>query len=255
MGVTGVDPVAPLMDTSAAGIELREQGFVKVDECLRTSTPGVWSFGDVAGNFLFRHCANFEGEYLMENVIYPIAYARGLLSEQQKSLLPDSVRQKFGQGDWANPNALAQALEYPPLDYDQGMPWAVFSNPQVAGIGAAEDDLMAKGLKEGVDYVKGINPYEKSAMGDARMSDHGFVKILVDVKTRRILGCVVVGFEASTMVHQVIPIMRTRGLLGDCLYMIYVHPALPEIFRNACRKARDALVACGADVPLKLRLK
>lgn len=169
--------------------------------------------------------------------------------------MPAAVRDKFGQGEWDDPDALARALQYPPLDYDQGMPWAVFSNPQVAGIGASEDGLIAKGLVEGVDYIKGINPYEKSAMGDARMSDHGFVKVLVDVKTRRILGCVVVGYEASTMVHQVIPVMRMRGLLDDCLYMIYIHPALPEIFRNACRKARDALVSCGADVPLKLRLK
>lgn len=252
---SGVDMVASLMDAQHANIELRDQGIVKVDDCLRTTAPGVWSFGDAAGNYLFRHCANFEGEYLLENVVYPIALAKGLLSAEQQAWLPAAVIAKFGSGDWSDPNAVAQALEYPALDYGQGMPWAVFSNPQVAGIGDSEDDLNAKGLVEGKDYIKGINPYEKSAMGDARMSDHGFVKVLVEVQTRRILGCVIVGYEASTMVHQVIPVMRTRGLLDDCLYMIYIHPALPEIFRNACRKARDALVACGGDVPLKLRLK
>lgn len=254
--VTGVDPVAPLMDTNNASIELREKGFVKVDECLRTTAPAVWSFGDIAGNFLFRHCANFEGEYLLEHVIYPIALARGLLSPEQKALLPPDVVEKFSKGEWAkDPDALAQALQYPAIDYEQGMPWAVFSNPQVAGIGESEDELIARGLVDGVDYVKGINYYKNSAMGDARMSDHGFAKILVETKTRKILGCVIVGYEASTMVHQVIPIMRTRGLLDDCLYMIHIHPALNEIFRNACRKARDALVASGANVPLKLRLK
>lgn len=252
---TGVDSVAPRMDTQKAGIELRDKGFVKVDPCLRTTAPGVWSFGDVAGNFFFRHCANFEGEYLLENVIYPIALGKGVLKPEQQALLPASVLEKFSQGKLKDPDAVAGALEYPPLDYEQGMPWAVFSNPQVAGIGASEDELIAQGMKEGVDYVKGINPYAKSAMGDARMSDHGFVKILVDMKTRRVLGCVIVGYEASTMVHQVIPIMRTRGLLDDCLYMIHIHPALNEIFRNACRKARDALVTSGAEVPLKLRLK
>jgi len=253
---TGVDTPAALMDTQKASIELREGGFVKVDSCLRTTAPGVWSFGDAAGNYLFRHCANFEGEYLLENVVYPIALGKGLLTPEQKALLPAAVIEKFSKGELAkDPDAFAGALEYPPLDYDQGMPWAVFSNPQVAGIGASEDELIAKGLRDGVDYVKGINPYASSAMGDARMSDHGFVKILVDTKTRRVLGCVIVGYEASTMVHQVIPIMRTRGLLDDCLYMIHIHPALNEIFRNACRKARDALVAGGFDVPLKLRLK
>eukprot|EP00930_Biecheleria_cincta_P045127 TRINITY_DN31106_c0_g1_i1.p1 TRINITY_DN31106_c0_g1~~TRINITY_DN31106_c0_g1_i1.p1 ORF type:complete len:564 (-),score=103.83 TRINITY_DN31106_c0_g1_i1:312-1934(-) len=252
---TGVDPVGPSLDLQKTGVELKPKGFVKVDECLRTTAPGIWSFGDLAGNYLFRHCANFEGEYLLENVIYPIAYSKGLLSPEMVGLLPADVVKTLSGGSFASADALAQALSYPPLDYEQGMPWAVFSNPQVAGIGFSEDELQAKGMVDGKDYVKGINPYSKSAMGDARMSDHGFVKILVETKTRKILGCVIVGYEASTMIHQLIPVMRTRGCLEDCLYMIYIHPALPEIFRNACRKARDELVKCGAEVPLKLRLK
>eukprot|EP00931_Biecheleriopsis_adriatica_P018170 TRINITY_DN12806_c1_g2_i1.p1 TRINITY_DN12806_c1_g2~~TRINITY_DN12806_c1_g2_i1.p1 ORF type:complete len:587 (-),score=129.98 TRINITY_DN12806_c1_g2_i1:18-1778(-) len=255
---TGVDPVGPQLDLQNTGVELKEKGFVQVDGCLRTKASGIWSYGDLAGNYLFRHCANFEGEYLMEHVVYPLALAKGLLSPEQTALLPTEVVEKFSPEkakSFATPEALADALSYPPLDYDQGMPWAVFSNPQVAGIGFSEDELIAKGMVEGKDYIKGINNYASSAMGDARLSDHGFVKILVEVKTRKILGCVVVGYEASTMVHQVIPVMRERGRLEDCLYMIYIHPALPEIFRNACRKARDALVKCGAEVPLKLRLK
>merc|ERR1712007_284677 len=141
-------------------------------------------------------------------------------------------------------------LEYPPIDYT-GMPWAVFSNPQVAGVGMSEEEVQAAGLK----YVKGVNMYSSSAMGDARMSDHGFSKLLIELGTRRILGCVMVGYEASTMIHTVIPLMRHGGRLEDLLYMIYIHPALPEILRNSARKARDALVAAGDDVPLKLRLK
>ena len=135
------------------------------------------------------------------------------------------------------------------------MPWAVFSNPQVAGVGASEDQLIAKGMKEGVDYVKGVNPYKSSAMGDARMSDNGFAKVLISTHDRSVLGSVVVGYEASTMIHQVIPVFTQAGKLDDLLYMIHIHPALNEIMRNACRKARNALVEGGFDIPLKLRLK
>lgn len=92
-------------------------------------------------------------------------------------------------------------------------------------------------------------------MGDARLSDHGFVKLLVELGTRRILGCHIVGYEASTMIHQVIPLMRLQGKLDDLLYCIYIHPALNEILRNAARNARDALMESGAPIPLKLRLK
>lgn len=49
--------------------------------------------------------------------------------------------------------------------------------------------------------------------------------------------------------------MRLGGKLEDLLYMIHIHPALNEIVRNAARKARDALVEAGDDVPLRLRLK
>ena len=48
---------------------------------------------------------------------------------------------------------------------------------QVAGVGLSEEEAIAKGLR----YVKGVNPYSKSAMGDARVSDHGFAKLLIEV--------------------------------------------------------------------------
>merc|ERR1712048_1484450 len=84
--------------------------------------------GDPAGNFLFRHCANFEGEYLLENVIHPLAEAK-TANKATKDL--------------------GASLKYSPIDYT-GMPWAVFSNPQVAGVGMSEEEVQAAGL----DYVK-----------------------------------------------------------------------------------------------------
>eukprot|EP00811_Abedinium_folium_P032372 NODE_5421_length_1772_cov_11.789666.p1 GENE.NODE_5421_length_1772_cov_11.789666~~NODE_5421_length_1772_cov_11.789666.p1 ORF type:complete len:525 (+),score=135.72 NODE_5421_length_1772_cov_11.789666:65-1639(+) len=208
------------LNLEATGVALREGGCVAVDECLRTTREGIWAFGDFAGNYFFRHSANFEGEYLLENVIHTLKVTG------------------------SPPTA------YEPIDYT-GMPFAVFSNPQVAGVGLTEEQCQQRGLS----YVKGVNAYSKSAMGDARMSDHGFAKLLIERGTRRILGCICVGYEASTMVHQAIPLFRLGGKLEDLLYCVYIHPALNEILRNAARKARDALVEAGDDIPLKLRLK
>jgi dihydrolipoamide dehydrogenase len=80
-------------------------------------------------------------------------------------------------------------------------------------------------------------------MGMALLSDHGFVKILIERRTRNILGVHIIGEEASNMVHMVIALMYKNGTLDDLLNMIYIHPALPEIVRNAARKARTALDA------------
>ena len=77
---TGVTPSSAQLNPAAGGIQLRQGGFVKVDGRLRTSAQNVWAFGDVAGNYLFRHCANFEGEYLMEKV-------RGFRSSPQRVVL------------------------------------------------------------------------------------------------------------------------------------------------------------------------
>eukprot|EP00761_Pharyngomonas_kirbyi_P001641 gb/GECH01001645.1/.p1 GENE.gb/GECH01001645.1/~~gb/GECH01001645.1/.p1 ORF type:complete len:519 (+),score=118.82 gb/GECH01001645.1/:1-1557(+) len=209
---TGVVPNSDLLNLQSAGIDTHPNGFIKVDDYLRTSASNVWAFGDIAGNYQFRHSANFEGEYLLETIIH-------------------------GEQSY-------------PIDY-MGMPHAVFSNPQVAGVGETEDELIARNA----NYVKGLNPYASSAMGMALRSDHGFVKLLIEKGTRKILGCHIIGHEASVLLHEITPLMRLGGKLEDILYSIHIHPALSELVRNAARKARDALVASGDDVPLRLRLK
>lgn len=107
----------------------------------------------------------------------------------------------------------------------------------MACVGATEEELKAKGI----DYVVGLNPYISSAMGMALLSDHGFCKILLERKNRKILGGHIVGPEASDMIHMIIAYMNMNATLDDMLRAIYIHPALPEIVRNAARKAKLAL--------------
>ncbi|PJZ68570.1 dihydrolipoyl dehydrogenase [Leptospira perolatii] len=122
-------------------------------------------------------------------------------------------------------------IVYPPV------PHAVFTHPQVGSVGKTEKEL----LQEGVDYISAINPYSSSATGMARLSKDGIVKILVERKSRKILGAHILGDEASNLIHLFILLMTMNGSLDDLLKMIYVHPALPEIARNAARKAREIL--------------
>ncbi len=128
-------------------------------------------------------------------------------------------------------NSPKRPIQYPP------MPHAIFAYPQIAGVGKTEEQLK----DEGANYVVGLNPYKSSAMGMALLSDHGFCKLLVERKSRRILGCHIIGDEASDMIHMVIAFMNKNGTLDDLLNMIYIHPALPEIVRNSARKAEATL--------------
>ena len=192
---TGITSNVDTLDLINTDIEINPGNFIRVDEHLETSVPGIWSMGDCIGKYFFRNSVNFEGEYLFDYI--------------------------FG-GKSKTP------IQYPP------MPHAVFTHPQVAGVGATEEELKSKGI----DYAVGLNPYKSSAMGMALLSDHGFCKILIDRKTRKILGGHIIGPEASDMIHMIIAYMNMNGTLDDMLRTIYIHPALPEIIRNAARKAK-----------------
>ncbi|MDJ0841458.1 MAG: dihydrolipoyl dehydrogenase [Acidobacteriota bacterium] len=195
---TGVVPNSELLDLDKAGVAVDEKGFIKVDDRLRTTAPNTWALGDVVGNYLFRHSVNHEGEYLFRT----------------------TVQHQIDE----------------PVDYG-AMPFAVFSSPQVAGVGETEEQLKERGA----DYVVGLNKYSASGMGMALRADEGFVKLLVDRKDRRILGCHIIGHEASVLIHQVITLMQLKGTLDQLMSTIFIHPSLNEIVRNAGRKARAAL--------------
>jgi len=195
---TGTVPCTNDLGLANAQIETNAQGNIVVDEYLRTSTEGVYALGDCVGHYLFRHTVNYEGEYLVRTVL-----------ENGKHL---------------------------PLNYGP-VPHAIFTNPEVAGVGLTEEQAKAQGLNYGV----GRASYADSNAGLARGYDHGFAKLLFDRTTRQILGAHILGPEASNMIHLFIMAMKTHATLDDLLDMIFIHPALPEIARDAARDAKQRL--------------
>lgn len=123
-----------------------------------------------------------------------------------------------------------------PIDYGP-VPHAIFAHPEVAGVGLTEEEVRAAGTR----YVVGKATYADSTPGLARVSDHGLVKVLFDADSGRLIGAHIVGDEASNMIHLFIAMMKMGGTLDDLLDMIFVHPALPEVARDAVRDARDGL--------------
>ena len=116
-----------------------------------------------------------------------------------------------------------------PVDY-HAMPHAIFGWPQVAGVGATEQALRAAG----VPYRVARWRVRDTAMGHALEDEDGFVKFLVEPETRRILGCHVLGPEASILIHEVVVAMTSgEGTLESIARAVHVHPALSEVVHRA----------------------
>jgi dihydrolipoamide dehydrogenase len=114
-----------------------------------------------------------------------------------------------------------------PVDYT-AMPFAVFASPEVAGVGATEADLRETDR----EYATNTYRFEDTGRGDA-MHAEGFVKVLTDLDGE-ILGCHIIGPDASTLVQEVVVAMKSgSGTVQDIRESIHIHPALPEVVQRA----------------------
>ena len=114
------------------------------------------------------------------------------------------------------------------VDYT-AMSHAIFASPQVAGVGLTEE--AAK--EEGVHYVAATYDYINIAYGSSIEDRDGFVKVLASPETRQILGCHIIGTDASILIQEAANAMRQRMGTDAITQSIYVHPALPEVVQRA----------------------
>ena len=118
-----------------------------------------------------------------------------------------------------------QAVDYFP------MPHAIFTSPQIAGVGMTEQEAQQQGKK----YVIGKYEYKNTGMGAAMAEKDGLVKFIVETKTRAILGCHIIGPEASTLIHEVVVALKAdrKRALDIIREAVHVHPALSEVVQRA----------------------
>jgi mycothione reductase len=110
------------------------------------------------------------------------------------------------------------------------LPHAIFTEPQIGAVGQTESAL------DDEEYVVGKAKFTDTAMSRALKLDHGFVKVLADPETRELLGCHIIGHEASTLIHEVTPAIRYGGTVDDlATTLIHVHPAMSKVVMNACK--------------------
>ena len=126
--------------------------------------------------------------------------------------------------------ALAEMIagQKPHVNYDV-IPGVVYTQPEVASVGKTEEDLKAAG----VDYRAGKFPFTANGRAKANQQTDGFVKILADAKTDRVLGVHIIGTQAGEMIHEAVTIMEFGGAAEDIARMCHAHPTLSEAMKEA----------------------
>jgi len=118
------------------------------------------------------------------------------------------------------------------------IPAVVYTNPEIASVGKTEDELKA----EGVDYKIGKFPFTANGRAKAQLATQGFVKILADVETDRVLGAHIVGKNAGEMIHELVVLMEFSGSAEDLARSTHAHPTLSEAVREAALSLGDGAI-------------
>ena len=127
---------------------------------------------------------------------------------------------------------IVKGIETGPID-ERLVGYAIYSHPEVASVGFTEDQLK----RAGTSYVSVVDDWLASARAMASRLDYPRTKLLVSPVDYSILGCHLIGPEASTLLHQVLAVMRLKNDVRELAEMIYIHPALNECLLDAAAQA------------------
>lgn len=173
------------------GIPVTQNRTVETDEFLQTLYPNIYACGDVAGPYQFTHTAAHQAWYAAVNALF------------------GSFR-KFR------------------ADY-RVIPWATFTEPEVARVGLNETEAKQKGVPHRVT-VYGIDDLDR-AIADSEA--HGFVKVLTEPGRDRILGVTIVGEHAGDLLAEYVLAMKNGLGLEKILGTIHIYPTLAEANKYA----------------------
>ena len=124
----------------------------------------------------------------------------------------------------------------PHLNYDC-LPSAIYIWPEVASVGLTEEQVQATGREPKTGYKVGKFPFVASGRAKAMDDTDGFVKIITDAKSDRILGVHILGPRASDLIAEAVAVMEYKGSAEDIARMVHGHPSLTESVGEAARAA------------------
>ena len=181
---TGRIPNTENIGLENVGVETNERGFIKTDEFMQTTNPDIYSAGDCVGKMMLVTVAAAEGGVAGENA---------LLGNKRK------------------------------MDYS-AVPHAIFTQPEIAGVGLTE----AQARKKGINIDFRVLTFDKVPRAQAMKKTDGIVKIIVEKQTGKILGVHMCSFDASDIIHKAVLLVKYGLTVDDVVKTIDVYPTLSE---------------------------
>ncbi|MGP9723349.1 mycothione reductase [Corynebacterium sp. AOP40-9SA-29] len=189
-------PNGDLLNASAGGVDLAEDGRILVDDYGRTSAAGVWALGDAANELQLKHVANQEARAVFHNVA-------------------------------------AEPAELEKFKHDN-VPGGIFSHPQIGYVGMSEDEARAWASDNGRTVTVKVQEYSDVAYGWAMEDTTGFCKLIADADSHRLLGAHIMGPQAATLIQLLVTAIEFDLDLQDFATKQYwPHPSLSELVENA----------------------
>jgi pyruvate/2-oxoglutarate dehydrogenase complex dihydrolipoamide dehydrogenase (E3) component len=181
---TGRRPNTDDLGLDKAGISARKDGTIITNDKLETNVPGIWALGDVKGGPAFTHISYND---------YQIVYAN-LIEGKNRSIDKRIV------------------------------PYCVFTDPQLGGVGLTEKEARAQGYKLKI----GSAPMSQVARARERDEMAGLMKLVVDASNDRILGATVLSSDGGETVHVLYTLMLANAPYTLLKGAVYIHPTLAE---------------------------
>jgi pyruvate/2-oxoglutarate dehydrogenase complex dihydrolipoamide dehydrogenase (E3) component/uncharacterized membrane protein YdjX (TVP38/TMEM64 family) len=179
-------------------LQLRANGTLEVDEYLATRFPNIFAVGDVTGPYQFTHTSAHQAWF-------------------------------------AAVNGLFGGFKRFKVDY-RVIPWATFTDPEVARVGLNEQDAKAQGIAYEVSHF-GIDELDRAIADEAA---HGYVKVLTVPGKDRILGVTIVGEHAGELIAEYVAAMKHGYGLNKVLGTIHIYPTLAEANKAAAGEWKKA---------------
>lgn len=188
-------PNSANLGADSVGLQIDDGGRIQVDTYCRTNLLNVYAVGDVVRGPMLAHKASEEGVAVAEEIAAKIA---------------------------------GQAKELPAVNLD-AIPWVIYTSPEIAWVGKTEQELKASGVK----YKAGQFPFMANGRARALGETNGFIKVLADADTDRILGVHMIGPYVSEMISEAVVAIEFAASSEDIARIVHAHPSLSEVLHEA----------------------